>query len=103
MTYELRIGGFATTEDALAHQDPIARLLCPDPDHNTPCEVPWAFSMTDNHDLLLGIYTTPPKATEITNAVRHLVGHQITLTESLSGNFEELAEQYRIEHPNKPQ
>ncbi|MGZ0148658.1 hypothetical protein ACXJJ3_16415 [Kribbella sp. WER1] len=102
MTYEIAITGFADSADAIAHQDPIARLLCPEPEHNSPCEVPWGFTLTGDHTLVLGIYATPAKAAELTEAVHHLTTHETTLTESTTGNFDELAEQYRIEHPTQP-
>ncbi|MBP2355021.1 hypothetical protein JOF29_006131 [Kribbella aluminosa] len=53
----------------------------------------------DDNTLLLGIYATPTKAADVTDAVRRLTAHEVSLTESVPGNFDDLADQYRIEHP----
>jgi hypothetical protein len=99
MTYEIEIQGFTGKAEAFAMQDPVARLLCPEPEHDAPCEVPWGFSLTEDNDLVLGMYATADKAAEATDAVRRLTGREAVLTESAPGRFDELAEQYRIEHP----
>lgn len=99
MLYEIRIHDFPTTDEALALQTPIAHKLCPEPEHTGPCEIPWGFTLTDDNALVLGIYTTQEKAAELTDTVRHLTPHPTTLHEAEPGRFEELAEQYRIEHP----
>ncbi|TCC20593.1 hypothetical protein [Kribbella sindirgiensis] len=100
MTFEIRIEGFAGTDEALAMQEPAARALCPVAEHNGPCEVPWAFTLADNHDLVLGIYTTRQRAAELTAGVQQATGHPTALTEATPGHFDDLAEQYRIEHPS---
>jgi hypothetical protein len=99
MTYEVRIEGFERPAEALAAQEPVARLVCPVPDHDWPCEVPWGFSVTEGNDLVLGLYATRPKATAIADDVRRATGRRVVLAEAAPGAFEELEEQYRIEHP----
>jgi hypothetical protein len=99
MTFELRIEGFAGTDEALAAQEPVARVLCPMPEHDSPCEVPWGFTLTDENVLLLGIYAAREKAGDIAAEVRRVTGRSVTLTEATRGRFDELPEQYRIEHP----
>ncbi|MYX31038.1 hypothetical protein GTY75_31195 [Streptomyces sp. SID8381] len=49
--YELRLGVFATQEQAEEVKERIARLLCPDPDHAPPCPIPWSVSLLDASDL----------------------------------------------------
>ncbi|WP_406050294.1 hypothetical protein [Kribbella sp. NBC_00889] len=61
--FEVRIAGFAGVDDALAMQETVARVLCPVPEHNGPCE---------------------PR--------------EVTLMDGTPGRFDELADQYRIEH-----
>lgn len=99
MLYEIRIHDFPTTAETLALQTPIAHSLCPEPEHTGPCEVPWGFTLTEDNALVLGIYATREKATELTNIIHRLTTHPTTLHEAAPGHFEELAEQYRIEHP----
>ncbi|MGW0614215.1 hypothetical protein [Streptomyces sp. NPDC002788] len=102
--YEIRIAGHPSTEEALALQDPIKRLLCPDPDHAPPCEVPWSFTVAgggpdDSTALVLGVYTSSGQATQVALRVRTLVGEErpITLSEGDADEWEELVEQYRFE------
>lgn len=98
--YEIHIHGCADTDTALALQEPVARLLCPVEDHDGPCEVPWGLTLGDDA-LVLGIFASAAKAAEVADRVRAFVGeaHPVTLGEATDGLFEELAEQYRIEHP----
>jgi hypothetical protein len=102
--YEIRIHGCSSSEEALALQDPIERLLCPDPDHAPPCEVPWSFTLAgeDAHDsipLVLGVYTSSGQATQVADRVRTLVGETrpIAVSEGTAAEWEELVEQYRFE------
>jgi hypothetical protein len=96
MTFEVTIRGF---DDPLRWQEPVARVLCPEPEHDGPCEVPWGFSMNDDGDLVLGIYASAEKATEVVERVGQVVGRrEIVVTPAAPGRFEELEEQYRIEH-----
>ncbi|WP_350278791.1 hypothetical protein [Kribbella sp. HUAS MG21] len=99
MLYEIHIQNFPDTESALATQAPIAHTLCPDPDHNTPCEIPWSFTLGDDNNLILGIYTTPAKATALTETIATLTHHPTALHQATPGHFNELETQYRIEHP----
>jgi hypothetical protein len=50
MVYEMTIGGFAGTGEALGMQEPIKRVLCPVEDHDGPCEVPWGFSVSEGDE-----------------------------------------------------
>jgi hypothetical protein len=102
--YEIRIHGCPTSQEALALQDPIERLLCPDPDHAPPCEIPWSFTLADEDTdtstaLVLGVYTSSARATQVANRVRTLVGETrtVAVSEGDAGEWEELVEQYRFE------
>jgi hypothetical protein len=78
----------------------IARALCPVEDHDGPCEVPWGFTLADDSDdLLLGIYSSAEKATEVFARVKAVAdGRPVELTEGEPDRFEDLATQYRIAH-----
>ena len=49
--WELRIGIHATARQAEELKTRIQRLLCPDPDHAPPCEIPWTTSFFAGADL----------------------------------------------------
>jgi hypothetical protein len=70
MVYEVTIRG----ERRLELQEPIKRVLCPIEEHDGPCEVPWGFSVSDDNELVLGIYTSAEKAAEVVERVRDVVG-----------------------------
>ncbi|WP_433161028.1 hypothetical protein [Kribbella sp. CA-247076] len=54
--------------------------------------------MSEEGDLALGIYASAEKAREVVERVRGVVGgREVVLTAAAVGQFEELAEQYRIE------
>ena len=102
--YEIRIHGYPSSEEALALQAPIKLLLCPDPDHAPPCEIPWSFTLagedTDaSTSLVLGVYTSSGRATQVADRVRALVGETrtVAVSEGEAGELEELVEQYRFE------
>ena len=102
--YEIRIQGYPSSGEALALQAPLERLLCPEPDHAPPCEVPWSFTLAgeDTDDftaLVLGVYTSSGQATQVARRVRTLVGEirPIALREGDAGEWAELVEQYRVE------
>jgi hypothetical protein len=98
MTYEVLVRGVDAIEE-LATKEQVARVLCPVEEHDGPCEVPWGFSVGDDNELVLGIYASPAKATEVAERVRQvLAGHQVVLAQAAAGRFEELEMQYRIEH-----
>ncbi|ABS01547.1 hypothetical protein FHR75_002114 [Kineococcus radiotolerans] len=44
-THEIRIGVWASEEQAQDVVERISRALCPDPEHDGPCEVPWSISV----------------------------------------------------------
>ncbi|MFC8142219.1 hypothetical protein ACFUKV_10675 [Streptomyces paradoxus] len=107
--YEIRIAGHPSTEEALALQDPIKLLLCPDPDHAPPCEVPWSFTLADGDDdastaLVMGVYTSSGRATQVADQVRTLAGETrtVAVSEGEAGEWEELVEQYRFERGLPP-
>ncbi|MFJ4240204.1 hypothetical protein ACIP17_06290 [Streptomyces iakyrus] len=102
--YEIGIHGCPTSQEALALQAPIERLLCPGPDHAPPCEIPWSFTLAGGDTdastaLVLGLYTSRGRATQMADRVRALVGETwtITVSEGDTGEWEELVEQYRFE------
>ncbi|WP_432482906.1 hypothetical protein [Kineococcus esterisolvens] len=41
-TYEIRIGLWATREQAFEAHERLTRALCPEPQHSGPCESPWS-------------------------------------------------------------
>ncbi|MER8085403.1 hypothetical protein ABTZ57_09720 [Streptomyces sp. NPDC094048] len=43
--WEVRLGVYATQQQAEEVEERIARLLCPDPDHAPPCPIPWSASV----------------------------------------------------------
>jgi hypothetical protein len=43
--WEVRLGLYATREQAEQIKERIAGLLCADPDHAPPCPVPWSLSL----------------------------------------------------------
>jgi hypothetical protein len=103
--HEIRIHRCAGLQEALALQDPIERLLCPDPGHAPPCHVPWSFSIAgegvddDSNVLVLGVYTSSGEAAQVADRVRALVGETllISVREGDAEEWEELVEQYRFE------
>jgi hypothetical protein len=102
--YEIRIHGYPSSGEALALQAPIERLLCPEPDHAPPCEVPWSFTLAggdtdESTTLVLGVYTSSGQATQVALRVRTLVEETrlIALSEGDADEWGELVEQYRFE------
>ncbi|MGW0497017.1 hypothetical protein ACWD0Z_16725 [Streptomyces sp. NPDC003007] len=104
--YEIRIHGCPSLEEALALQAPIEHLLCPDPDHAPPCDVPWSFTLAgededegDSTVLVLGVLTSSEQAAQVADRVRTLVGEprRLALSEGEAGQWEELVEQDRFE------
>ncbi|MEO3751981.1 hypothetical protein [Streptomyces sp. B6B3] len=108
--YEIAVRGCAGVDEALALQEPIARLLCPEPDHDGPCPVPWEFTLGDAEDpdaddgkasavLLLGVHASRAGAAEVAARVRELAGdaRQVSLAEGAPGRYEALLEQHRVE------
>jgi hypothetical protein len=102
--YEIRIHGYPTSQEALAIQAPIEHLLCPDPDHAPPCEIPWSFTLAGEDTdastaLVLGVYTSSGRASRVADRVRVLVGETrtVAVSEGDAREWEELVEQYRFE------
>ncbi|MEU9848119.1 hypothetical protein [Streptomyces sp. NPDC047985] len=49
--WEVRLGIYATPQQAEEIKERIARLLCPDPDHAPPCPIPWSVSLRHEEGL----------------------------------------------------
>lgn len=49
--WEVRLGVYATQEQADQIKEQITELLCPDPDHAPPCPVPWSVMTLHESDL----------------------------------------------------
>lgn len=103
--YEIRVRRAGAADVASAGavvvlKERIARVLCPVEDHDGPCEVPWGFTLADDSDdLLLGIYSSAEKATEVFARVKAVAdGRPVELAEGEPDRFEDLATQYRIEN-----
>jgi hypothetical protein len=90
--HEIRIDG---GDDALKER--VARMLCPDENHAPPCPVPWSFGY-EEEALVLAVCTDPETAEQVTEGVRALTAHPITLAEGDPADHEELVEQHRIEN-----
>ncbi|MDK1473209.1 hypothetical protein QNO07_07195 [Streptomyces sp. 549] len=43
--YELRLGVYATHGQAKDLLERAERLLCPEPEHDGPCEIPWSSAL----------------------------------------------------------
>ena len=43
--WEVRLGIWSSEADALDLQQKITHLLCPDPEHNGPCPIPWQLGL----------------------------------------------------------
>lgn len=105
--YEIRVHCYGAPEEALALQEPIARLLCPDAGHDGPCEVPWEFTLAGAERaggdaatvLVLGVHTSGARAAEVADRVRAAIGETrpVELREGDAERFVALVEQYRIE------
>ncbi|MDA0565084.1 hypothetical protein LG943_12245 [Streptomonospora sp. S1-112] len=48
--HEIRLGVYATEEEAAEIKRRITRLLCPDPDHAGPCPVPWSVALLEGEE-----------------------------------------------------
>ncbi|GLK12817.1 hypothetical protein [Streptosporangium carneum] len=48
--WEIRLGVYATQQEAEEVKERVTRLLCPDPDHAPPCPIPWSVSMLHHSD-----------------------------------------------------
>lgn len=44
-THEIRVGIYATEHEARDLVEQIKLLLCPEPEHSSPCPVPWAIGL----------------------------------------------------------
>ncbi|MFF1820682.1 hypothetical protein ACFVWG_25475 [Kribbella sp. NPDC058245] len=101
--YEIQVRGLPTIDEALALQEPIARLLCPEPEHSGPCDVPWGFTVhgdeqSHTHTLVVGIYTEGTRAANLADGVRSITPDKsVDVAAGNSGNWATLVEQFQIE------
>lgn len=103
--FEIRLHDYPELAQALGVQEPVARLLCPEPEHPGPCEVPWGLTLEEDgpagagtHTVVLGVCATAARAEEIAARVRTVAGgHQVTVRRGDGDGFAELWEQYRVE------
>lgn len=105
--YEIRVGGWTDADEILPWHEPVTRLLCPDPEHAPPCDVPWSVQHDDENDapvLVVGVLTTGTKAGAIAERVDALFDqrHSTTLRGGDPAVFPELLEQYRAERGLTP-
>ncbi|RDI50815.1 hypothetical protein [Nocardia mexicana] len=49
--WEIRLGVYATEEQARHVVDQVTALLCPDPDHRPPCPIPWSVALLGDPEL----------------------------------------------------
>lgn len=49
--WEIRLGVYATEQQAQQVKEQIQRLLCPDPDHAPPCPMPWSTLISHQSEL----------------------------------------------------
>lgn len=103
--FEVLVPGYDSLDEVLALQEPVARLLCPDPSHTGPCEVPWSLGarteeeedgpVGTGHTVVAGLHTTRDRAEEIAARIGAELDRTARLVEADPGDHEELVEQYR--------
>lgn len=103
--FEVLVPGYDSIDEVLALQEPVARLLCPDPSHAGPCEVPWSlgarteeeedYPVGTGHTVVAGLHATRDRAEEIAARIGAELDRTACLVEADPGNHEELVEQYR--------
>ncbi|MEU0493124.1 hypothetical protein ABZ249_28185 [Nocardiopsis sp. NPDC006139] len=106
-TFEILVPGFATGEEALAQGGAVARLLCPEPEHDGPCPIPWSTGVRleeeepdpvgTGHTVVAGVYATAGAARAAAERIGESLGRPAHLVEVPAQEYPELAEQYRIE------
>ncbi|MCA1189554.1 hypothetical protein LCD36_24370 [Saccharopolyspora sp. 6T] len=103
--HEVQVHGCASTREALAWQEPIALLLCPEPEHRGPCEVPWTCTVRDTGTgvcLVVAIIASAEVAARVAERVRGLTGREVVLRRGAAAEHEVLVEQYRVERGGLP-
>jgi hypothetical protein len=100
--YEVRVPGCASVEEAIALQEPVASLLCPDPEHTGPCEIPWSLTLRDGDGdggtvLVVGVLTTAERAAGVAERVSAALGRPTEVAEGDPAEFEDIVEQDRVE------
>ncbi|MEU6132315.1 hypothetical protein ABZ805_24320 [Saccharopolyspora sp. NPDC047091] len=103
--HEVRVRGCASTREALAWQEPIGMLLCPEREHRGPCEVPWTCTVRDvgaGECLVVAIIASSEVAEQVGERVRALTGREVVLRPGDPAEYEVLVEQYRIERGALP-
>ncbi len=78
-------------------KEPVARLLCPDPDHAPPCPVPWSFDSVGRPLVLSVCVDDEAAAAALAERVRTTTGRGTALSEADPADHDTLVEQYRAE------
>lgn len=103
--HEVQVHGCASTREVLAWQEPIGLLLCPEPEHRGPCEVPWTCTVRDTGKgvcLVVAIIASIEVAERVGDRVRELTGREVVLRRGDPAEYEVLVEQYRVERGGLP-
>lgn len=105
--FEVLVPGYDSIDEVLALQEPVALLLCPEPLHTGPCEVPWSLGLRTEeeedapvgtgHTVVAALYTTRARAEETAARIGAELGRAAHLVEADQGDHEELVEQHRAE------
>ncbi|MGW5877340.1 hypothetical protein ACWFMI_12425 [Nocardiopsis terrae] len=98
------MSGYADFEEVMAANSRVALLLCPEPDHSGPFEVPWSLAARTEPEeeypagtgesVVAAICATPERAERTAESIGALLGRPARLVEA---DHEELLEQYRVE------
>lgn len=91
LVYEITVDG----DDDL--KEPVARLLCPDPEHVPPCPVPWSFDSAGRPLVVSVCVDDAAGAEDLAERVRAVTGRPTTLAAADPADHEVLVEQYRAE------
>lgn len=103
-TFEVIVPGYADFDEVRVENDRVALLLCPDPDHAGPCEIPWSVGsrveaeqeppLGEGESVVAALCATRPVAERTAERIGDLLGRAAHLVEA---EHEDLIEQYRIE------
>lgn len=104
-TFEVIVPGYADLDETLADSERVALLLCPDPEHDGACEIPWSMGsrteaeeenpLGEGSSVVAAIYATRDQAERTAKQIGDLLGRPAHLVEA--ADYEYLVEQYRIE------
>ncbi|PDP85562.1 hypothetical protein CQJ94_21805 [Glycomyces fuscus] len=105
--FEVLVPGYDGLDEVLALRETVALLLCPDPLHAGPCEVPWSLGLRaeeegdapvgTGHTVVVGLLTTRAGAEETAARIGAGLGRAARLVEADPGDHEDLVEQHRAE------